>query len=99
MIRFLVILLLTIPVAWAQDQSLPDVGYEHPGGTARIQYCAQGVEKRLGECALMPSYSESQIGAQILCRSESWRKYFVCAGMRPCAKCKPVRRDMFMVCE
>jgi len=93
--RFLILLLLALPV-YAQDQSLPDVGYELPGGVLRLAGAKHNLDIRLGRCAGMRAYSEAQIGKQIKCRLKSWEGYYSDVGMRPC---KPVRKGAFVICE
>ncbi len=101
--RVLIALVLLTSTAFAQDQSLPEVGYELPGGLIRLQGVMHNLAKRLDECALMPVKSEAQIGQQIRCRLDAWTEYYHDSGTRPTIPCKkdctPVRRDLFIVCE
>ena len=91
--------LFALPVM-AQNQVLPQEGYEYPLGLNGLTACQLNVSGYLNDCAGMPTHAEAQIGAQIKCRSAAWRKFFVCTGLVPCeAPCTAVRRDMFIICE
>ncbi len=98
--RFLIAMFFVASIANAQDQSLPEVGYELPGGLIRLSGAMHNLEQRLGECARMPARSEFQIGQQIRCRLTAWDEYYHDSGTRPCKKdCEPVRHGQFLVCE
>lgn len=99
--RILVVLALLIAsTAIAQDQSLPETGYELPGGLLTLSGCRLNIETHLGRCARMDTHSEAQIGKQILCRQAAWSEYYGCTGLRPCKiKCNAVRHGNFLVCE